>query len=38
MNWEAFGNFEDILYHKGDGVAKVRLTALISETPFAQRR
>ena len=25
MNWEAFGNFEDILYHKGDGVAKVTI-------------
>ena len=25
MNWETFGNFEDILYHKGDGVAKVTI-------------
>ena len=25
MNWESFGNFDDILYHKGDGVAKVTI-------------
>ena len=25
MNWEATGNFQDILYHKGDGVAKVTI-------------
>ena len=25
MNWEATGNFEDILYHKGEGVAKVTI-------------
>ena len=25
MNWEATGNFQDILYHKADGVAKVTI-------------
>ena len=25
MNWENFGEFEDIHYHKGDGVAKVTI-------------
>ena len=31
------GDFEDILYHKGEGVAKGRLTAPIKETLFAPK-
>ena len=37
MNWKLSGDFEDILYHKGEGVAKVTINRPIKETLFAPK-
>ena len=38
MSWESFGDFEDILYHKIPGVAKVTINRPEKTMPSVPRR